>query len=87
MSGKVRIELDHDGIRQLLESQAVGNVCQAQAERIAERAGDGFGTDRLWHANFGGGRIASSVVALTTDAKRAEADDKVLAKAVESCRA
>lgn len=87
MAGKARIEFESDGFYQILNSQKVADLCQEQARRIAQRAGDGFEAEPTsWKAGFGGGRVASTVFAATYDARLAESDDKVLSKAVESCR-
>jgi hypothetical protein len=83
--GSFRLELDHDGIRQLLESAAIGNECEAAAHRIADIAGDGFEVSSAWHARFGGGRVAYSVRAETTEAKIAESEGKALTLAVHAC--
>lgn len=82
MGTKVRIELVHDGIRQLLMSQPIANECEKAAEKIAARAGDGFEVLPLRQLNFGGGRVGHAVYTATYDAKVAEAEDKVLSKAV-----
>lgn len=82
MATKVRIELDSDGIRQLLSSQAIGAECEKAAEIIAARAGDGFVVLPLRSLGFGGGRVGSAVKTDTYEACIAEAQDKVLSKAV-----
>lgn len=82
MATKVRIELDHEGIRQLMKSQPIAAECEKAAERIAERAGDGFEVLPLREMNFGGGRIGYAVRTETYEACLAEAEDKVLSKAV-----
>lgn len=84
--GKVRIELNSKGIAELLSSAPIARECLAAAERIAAQAGDGFEVSSEWRANFGGGRIAYSVRAETYEAKLAEAEDKVLSRAVSACR-
>lgn len=84
--GSVRIELLTDGIRQLLNSAEVSAECEKAARKLAAAAGDGFEVSSAWKANFGGGRIAYTVSAATYEAKLSEAEDKVLTKAVFSCR-
>lgn len=85
--GSVRLELDHDGIASLLNSAAVANECEKAAERIADMAGDGFEVSSAWRAGFGGGRVAYTVKTDTEEARVAEAEDKALTIAVQSCRA
>ena len=81
MTTKVRIELDHDGIEQLLRSPEIAAECAAAAQAIAARAGDGFevvGPQDLSLAK----RAGYGVVAMTYEARLAEAEEKVLSKAV-----
>lgn len=82
MATKVRIELNHDGIRELLTSQPIAAECEKAAEKIAARAGDGFEVLPLKHMGFGGGRVGYAVKADTYEAKVAESERKVLTKAV-----
>ncbi len=86
MASKVRIELNHDGIRELLSSAPIAAECEKAAQRIAAAAGDGFEVTGQKSAGFGGGRISYGVEAATCEARLAEAEDKVLLKAVSSCR-
>ena len=82
MASKIRIELNSDGIRELLMSQPIADECRKAAEKIAERAGDGFEVSDKKYRNFGGGRFGYVVYTATQEAKVAEAEDKVLSKAV-----
>ena len=82
MATKVRIELLSDGIKELLTSAPIAGECEKAAEGIAARAGDGFVVLPLMQMGFGGGRIGYAVKADTYEAKVAEAEDKVLSKAV-----
>lgn len=86
-AGSVRIELLSDGIKQLLCSPEVSEACRQAAEKLAAAAGDGFEVSSEWRASYGGGRVAYTVRAETYEARLAEAEDKVLTKAVFSCRA
>lgn len=83
MAVTYRIELDHEGIKALLNSDEIGAVCAEAAERIAQTAGDGFHVTRPYHP---GSRTLYRVYGISDDAKIAEADDKVLSAAVSSCR-
>ena len=82
MATKIRIELNHDGIRELLMSDAIAKECEKAAQAIAARAGDGFEVLPMRKQGFGGGRIGYAVHAESYEAKLAEAEDKVLSKAV-----
>ena len=86
MASKVKIELNHDGIRDLLMSQQIADECEKAAEKIAKTAGEGFVVLPAREMGFGGGRVGFAVHADSYDAKVAEAEDKTLSKAVSSCR-
>lgn len=82
--GSIRIELDHDGIRQFLQSGEVGSMLTEAARGLAESAGDGFEVEAPpWQ---GSDRKVVSVYTATHEAMVAEATDKVLTEAVQSCR-
>lgn len=82
MPTKITLELNHDGIRELLMSSAIGAEVQKAAQGIASRAGDGFEVVGPRDLGYGGGRVGYGVVAATYDAKLAEADHGALSKAV-----
>lgn len=86
-AGRFHVEIDHDGIAQLLQSSGIAAECERAASSIASAAGDGFEVSGPWRAGFGGGRVAYSVRTATRDAREAEATDKALTVAVQSCRA
>lgn len=80
------IQLCSDGIAQLLHDPGVTGACEDAARRIAETAGAGFAVTEARKLRFGGGRVGVGVEAETEEAKVAEAEDKVLSKAVSRCR-
>lgn len=82
MATKVTIELDHDGIRELLLSEPIAAECRKAAEAIAARAGDGFEVVGPQSLGYGGGRVGYGVSAETLEARIAEAEDGALSKAV-----
>lgn len=82
MATKIRIELNSDGIRQLLMSAPIAAECEKAARDIADRAGDGFEVSDSKFFNFGGGRVGYSVYTDTYEARIAESEEKVLSKAV-----
>lgn len=82
MATKVTIELDHDGIRELLLSEPIAAECRKAAEAIAARAGDGFEVVGPQSLGYGGGRVGYGVAAETYEARLAEAEDGALSKAV-----
>lgn len=83
---KIRLQLDHAGIAELLTSDGVSDVCGSAARAISDAAGEGFQASGPWRASFGCGRSAWRVKAVTYEAKVAEAEDKALSRAVQSCR-
>ena len=83
MATKVRIELNHAGIQELLCSAPIAAECEAAAHGIAARAGDGFEVLPARLNNFKGSpRVGYAVKAVTYEARVAEAEDKVLSTAV-----
>jgi len=82
MATKLKLELNHDGIRELLCSQPIAEECEKAADAIAARAGDGFEVQPMKLMGFGGGRVGYAVKAETYEAKVLEATEKVLSKAV-----
>ncbi len=45
VSGKVHIELNEAGVRELLKSPEIQAACMEQAQRMASKAGDGYTAD------------------------------------------
>lgn len=86
MAVSYRLELDHEGIKQLLNSDEIAAVCEQAAERIARTAGDGFEAVGRRSYSFNGGRAGSGVEAATYEACLEEAEFKTLSTAVSSCR-
>lgn len=83
MATRIRIELNHDGIQELLCSEPIAAECKSAAESVAARAGDGFEVLEARINNFNGSpRVGYAVSAETYEAKLAEATDKVLTNAV-----
>ena len=76
----VKIELDHDGFRALLEGDAVRGVVDNVAAGVAARAGDGFKVKTI--KGLVDSRRIRRVYAATKEARAAQASDKVLSKAI-----
>lgn len=75
---KVKIELNHDAIRDLLRSSEVQTVCVEEAQKISSRAGDGYSVN----ARVNEGRAYATV---KTDTKETYIDclrNNTLLKAV-----
>lgn len=91
MATKIRLEFKSEGFREILMSENMAQVCDTAGTRIAERAttmipyegseGYSYGRARL---NYGGGRMGGYVSCDDFLARLAEANQKVLTKAVNS---
>lgn len=85
MATKIRIELNHAGIQELLSSAEVSAVCKEAAEEIAQRAGEGFEVTEQQVRNgsrYGGTRVGYGVYTSNYEAMVAEAEYGALSKAV-----
>ena len=80
--GKIRIELNDAGIKELLRSAEVGTELQARAEAIAGAAGDGHVAE-VWQ---GHDRVHGSARTVTPEAARSEAEDRTLTRAIDAAR-
>lgn len=79
---KIRIELNRDGVVALLQSAEVAADLAARGERIASAAGDGFEVK----ASTNRDRAVVFVSTETTEARRAEAEDRALTRAIDAGR-
>lgn len=83
---RVRIEINHQGAREILESPEVKKLLQEQAERIRDRAiGNGNGlTDADYEASAinGRNRAHGSVITATPHAMHDNQEHNSLLKAV-----
>jgi hypothetical protein len=79
---KIRIEMNPKAIGELLKSQPVQDDLKARADRIAEAAGDGM----LASVRVGKTRARASILTDTIAAKRAEAKDRALTRALDAGR-
>lgn len=82
MAEKFRIEINSAGIQALLKSDEVQALLQAKAERIAAAAGEGFEAS----SRLGATRARASVITATRAARKAEAVDRALTKAIDAGR-
>ena len=73
----VKFKLDKAGVRQLLQSQEMANVCRGHAENIRSRCGEGYEVSTY----TGKTRVNASVFAATPDARRDNAQNNTLLKA------
>lgn len=73
-----RLKLDNRAMRQVMRSPEVRKALQAEAEKIAARAGDGFETETRTSPI----RARTYVKPATIQARRRQARDHVLERAV-----
>ena len=78
MSNKVKVELNSDGVRELLQSAEMAAICREQAQAIANRAGDGYSVSTYTGAT----RVNASVITETIEAMRDNLKNNTLLKAV-----
>lgn len=87
MATGVRIKLNSDGIRRALQSEPVQKLLEAETQKIADEAGDGFeaevsvrgGSSKL-------GRAVGRVITTTTEARKRQAEENTLQTAVQRVR-
>ena len=75
---KVRIELDHRAIENLLKSEAVADMCYEAASEIANRAGDGYEADKKKLST----RAVASAYTADIDSMRDQLEHNTLLKAM-----
>lgn len=74
----LRVELKSAGVAQLLKSAEMVAEMRIHADRIAARAGDGFGVEAM----VGRNRARATVRAETPEARRRQAKDHVLERSI-----
>lgn len=86
MATGIRFKFNHDEFQRVLNEPAVAARLRRMADAVAARAGDGFEVEE-YKANYGGSPRPMVVVrAATYEARRAEAADKVLTRALDAAR-
>ena len=75
--GKVVVELNRAGVRELLQSSEMMAVCAEYASAIAARAGAGYETSR----HTGKNRVNVSVYTATKEAQKDNLENNTLLKA------
>jgi hypothetical protein len=79
VSNNIRVELNSDGVRELLKSPEMMGLCKNIANGIAGRAGDGYMVTTYTGTN----RVNASVYAVTEEARRDNLKNNTLLKAVK----
>ena len=76
--GKIKFELNKAGVRELLLSDEMMNVCNKYASSAISRLGNGYEMTSYHGRN----RVNASVMAVTTEAKRENLETNSILKAV-----
>ena len=76
---KVVLELNQSGVRELLKSPEMAALLQEQADAIAGRCGDGYGTDTMLMET----RVIASVFTDTKEAYRDNLDNNTILRALQ----
>lgn len=76
--GKVRFELNREGVRDLLRSKEMMDVCQEYANNALGKLGDGYEVT----THTGSNRVNAEVAAVTYAAKKENLSDNTIIKAV-----
>lgn len=76
----VKVELNHDGVKELLRSPEMLEVCKEHAEKAVSKLGAGYEVS----THTGKGRVNASVVAVTNEAIRENSKSNTVIKAVMS---
>ena len=75
---KVDFQLNRAGVRELLQSAEMMNICRTYADRIQSRAGDGDEVTTYKGRN----RVNASVHAATVEARKENYENNTLLKAL-----
>lgn len=79
---KIRFDINHAGVAELLNHPALVADIEARCARIAAAAGEGF----KYEAKAGRDRAIGVVWSYTNQAKAAEARDRALTRAIDAGR-
>lgn len=82
MATKVRIQINSPGVVAVLSDPGVARDLAERGERIAAAAGDGFEVDATRNRD----RSVVFVTTATTEARKAEAEDRALTRAIDAGR-
>jgi len=79
MANNVKIKLNRAGVKALLRSEEMRAICEKHASAITQRCGEGYETDSF----VGRNRVNAMVMASTYEAKRDNAENNTILKAVK----
>ena len=76
----IKVELNHDGVKELLRSKEMMAVCEEYAQKAVQKFGEGYEVS----THTGVGRVNASVVATTREAIAENNANNTVLKAVMS---
>ena len=76
--GKVKFELNRAGVRELLQSSEMMAICQEYASNAVAQLGEGYEMS----THVGKSRVNASVIATTYQARKENAENNSILKAV-----
>jgi len=79
MANNVKIKLNRTGVKALLRSEEMRAICEKHASDIVRRCGEGYETNTF----VGRNRVNAQVMASTYEAKRDNAENNTILKAVK----
>jgi len=79
MANNVKVKLNRAGVKALLRSEEMRAICEKHASDIVRRCGEGYETDSF----VGRNRVNVMVSASTYEAKRDNAENNTILKAVK----
>jgi len=79
MANNVKVKLNKAGVRAMLRSPEMLAICEKHASDIVRRCGEGYETDSF----VGRNRVNAMVSASTYEAKRDNAENNTILKAVK----
>lgn len=82
MSSKIEVKLNREGVRELLLSSEMEQICKGYADKAVRALGDGYEADTFKGRN----RVNASVSAVTSSAISENSETNTVIKAVLSSR-
>lgn len=79
---KVKIELNREGVRELLQSQAIMSVCEGYANRARALLKDGYQVTTMTGKN----RVNAEIAAVAPSARRDNSENNSILKALGAVR-
>lgn len=80
MSQTIKFELDRSGVRELLRSDEMMEICREYADKAVDRLGDGYEASE----HTGRNRVNASVKAVSYKARKENLENNTILKAVNS---